>query len=146
MKKILLAISSLFLLVGCSTYTVDVKDVKDEVKINGEVVEKESCKEYSDSLFGLFGDYPLEIQIGESDPEEKPAGNYAITADGKIEDSDEACEVNPEEPENEEEPATEEEGEGDGNAEEEAAATEEEAATEEAAAATEEKRINLQNE
>lgn len=90
MKKILLAISSLFLVAGCSTYTVEV-DVSD-VTINGEEVEQGACEEYDDSFFGLIGDFPLTIQIGEGEETEHDAGNYVVNAEG-VELTEDACEV-----------------------------------------------------
>lgn len=96
MKKILLAISSLFLLVGCSTYNVGVKDdIQYTVEINGKEVKPGECKEYSDSLFGLLGDFPLSIKVGDREPKNYPAGNYFVTGDGDdgVQSTDEPCEV-----------------------------------------------------
>lgn len=115
MKKILLAISSLFLVAGCSTYTVKV-DVSD-VTINGEAVEQGACEEYGDSFFGLIGDFPLTIQVGEGEESEHDAGNYVVNAEG-VESTEKACVVEEpaEEEPTEEEPA-EEAGEGEAPAE-----------------------------
>ena len=91
MKKILLAISSLFLLVGCSDYTVQV-DV-DGVEINGDEVNNGDCVEYSDAFFGLAGDFPLSIKVGDAEPTEHDAGNWIVGAEGVTEAGEEACEV-----------------------------------------------------
>ena len=88
MKKILLAISSLFLVVGCSTYTVKVET--DGVTINGEAVENGTCESYSDGFLGLGGDFPLEIKMGDQDPVEKESGDYVVSSDG-VNDATEAC-------------------------------------------------------
>jgi len=105
MKKILLAISSLFLVAGCNNYTVKV-DVSD-VTINGEAVEQGACKEYDDSFFGLVGDFPLKIQIGEGEESEHDAGHYVVNAEG-VKSTEEACVV---------EDVAEEAGEGEATAE-----------------------------
>ena len=106
MKKILLAISSVFLLVSCSTYTVRV-DVAG-VQIDGEDVKEGSCHEYSDSFFGLAGDFPLTIKVGDGDEEEYEANNYEVSAD-EVKETDEACEVDADEGEEGSEDDTEEE-------------------------------------
>ena len=92
MKKILLAISSLFLLVGCST-TYYVWVDRSGVEINKETLDENTCKEYSDSFFG--GDFPLKIEIVGKEAEEVDAGNYIIDSNGVIkqdtDDKDKVC-------------------------------------------------------
>ena len=81
MKKILLVISSLFLVTGCGTYTVKVET--NGVTINGQEIDNGKCEKYSDGFFGLAGgDFPLEIQIGDGKTEEKEAGNYVVNSNG----------------------------------------------------------------
>ena len=100
MKKILLAISSLFLLAGCNTYTVKFEQSTGDrkVTINGEEFKPKDvgyCKEYSDSFFGLAGDFPLKIKTWTSDNvKEKQANHYLVSANGEIFDEDTGCTKN----------------------------------------------------
>ena len=80
MKTILTLLSSLFVIVSCSVYTVKV-DV-DGVNINGGDVKKGACQEYSDSFFGLTGDFPLKIKIGQEESVEYEANDYEVASDG----------------------------------------------------------------
>ena len=105
MKKILLAISSLFLIAGCSTYTVKVET--DGVTINDEAVENGTCKKYQDNFFGFGGDFDLKIKIGEGEIVEKEAGHYVVSSDG-ISDVEEACTPPDEDETTDEEDSTEE--------------------------------------
>ena len=98
MKKILLAISSLFL-VACSEYTVKV-DVSG-VKINGEEVKEGSCVSYDYTFFGFGGDFPIKIKVGEEKAKEYEAEDWIVSSSG-VDAADEACkEVTEEETEKE---------------------------------------------
>ncbi len=90
MKKLLFFISALAFM-GCSTYTV-----KTEVpaKVAGEEMQAGECKEFSDDLFGIFGDFPITITDSDGekigDEESYPANHYIVKA-GAVETSDTAC-------------------------------------------------------
>jgi len=93
MKQILLVISSLIMLVGCNNYTVKF-DV--DAKVGDEDITAGSCKEYSDNFFGILGDFPVTVTVGEKE-KELDANNWVVTTgdDGEINatKTDEACEV-----------------------------------------------------
>ena len=91
MKTILTLSIALFVIVSCSPYTVKVN--VDGVKINDEDVEKGACREYSDSLFGLMGDFPINIQTENQEKSvEYEANNYEVTSNG-VQETDSQCET-----------------------------------------------------
>ena len=96
MKTILFFISVIGL-VGCNTYTVK-NDTEESIKAGDETIEAGDCAEYSDSFFGLFGDYPISItkeddsDLSEDAEEEYKAAHYVVQTDGSVVSVKEACE------------------------------------------------------
>ena len=118
MKTILFFISVIGLF-GCNAYTVK-NDTEESIKAGEKTIKVGGCEEYSDSFFGLFGDYPISItkedgsDLFENAEEEYEAAHYIVTEDA-IDSTEEACE-------DEDEPAAPAEGETAAPAEGETAA------------------------
>ena len=65
MKKFILAMVSLSFLAGCGSYLI-VNLSGEEVTVNEKKMEN-TCEEVSYSVWGLFGDWPVEIKVGEGE-------------------------------------------------------------------------------
>ena len=68
------------------------------LKLAKKTIKVGGCEEYSDSFFGLFGDYPISItkedgsDLFENAEEEYEAAHYIVTEDA-IDSTEEACEA-----------------------------------------------------
>ena len=65
MKKFILVMASLSLLAGCGSYWI-VNLSGETVTVNGDELT-ETCEKVSYSLWGLFGDWPVEIKVGDGE-------------------------------------------------------------------------------
>ena len=126
MKTILFFISVIGL-VGCGAYTVK-NDMEESIKAGDETIKAGDCKEYSDSFFGLFGDYPISITkdddsaLSEDAEKEYEAAHYVVQTDGSVVSVEEACEEEDTDATEEDETAAPTEGETAAPAEGETAA------------------------
>lgn len=94
MKRLLLFISIMGL-IGCNTYTVK-NDSTEKIQAGDQNMNPGDCKEFYDSFFGLFGDYPIAITkadgtLFEGADEEYFAAHYVVK-DGSITEVEERCE------------------------------------------------------
>ena len=88
MKKFILAMTSLSLLAGCGSYWV-VNLSEEAVTVNGNNMT-ETCEEVSYSFWGLFGDWPLEVKVGEEGAETlDDKKDYTVHPDGEIKEATE---------------------------------------------------------
>lgn len=91
MKKFLL-LMSVFTLGGCAVYSVENKSNK-TVEVGDEKVEAGECEYFNGGFFGGFlSEYPVEIKVGDEAAASFEAGNYVVTAEGKVEDTEDRCE------------------------------------------------------
>lgn len=119
MRKFLFFVSFMAF-AGCSSYTVK-NELEVKIKVGDREVQAGECAEFSDSFFGLFGDFPVaitkedETDLSEEAPadQEWDANNYVVGADGSVTEAAEQCELTPAEE------AEEDTAEEDGEAEEE---------------------------
>lgn len=101
MKNLLLFIGFVSL-TGCNAYTVK-NNSQVDVEAGDTIVKPGYCEGFSDSFFGLFGNYPITIGVKKDCPpssdncdelykeQDYPAGHYVVNPDGSVVEVGEGC-------------------------------------------------------
>ena len=83
MKKFILAMVSLSLLTGCGSYQI-LNLSGEKVTVNGDEIT-ETCEKVSYSLWGLFGDWPVEIKVGDGEAKTfEDRKDYTVHLGGEV--------------------------------------------------------------